>query len=86
MHCGRARSDTANSLIYLLMLFSSTGRKDYLCESCHFTLLGASHPDEIIGKNVLDFIHPEFRDVVRKNIEKDLWRKITTIRIAYGSY
>ncbi len=37
-----------------------------------FTLLGATHPDEIIGKNVLDFVSPEFRDIVRENIQKDL--------------
>ncbi|MCK9590664.1 MAG: PAS domain S-box protein [Methanoregula sp.] len=42
-----------------------------------FTLLGASHSDEIIGKNVLDIIHPEFRDTIRKNIEKDLGGDIT---------
>ena len=35
-------------------------------------LLGASHNDEIIGKNVLDFIQPDFRETVRKNIQKDL--------------
>jgi len=35
-------------------------------------LLGASHSDEIIGKNILDFIQPKFHDVVRKNIEEDL--------------
>jgi PAS domain S-box-containing protein len=35
-------------------------------------LLGASHNDEIIGKNVLDFIQPDFREKVRKNIQKDL--------------
>jgi PAS domain S-box-containing protein len=40
-------------------------------------LLGASHPDEIIGKNVLEFIQPEFRIAVRKNIEKDLSGEIT---------
>ena len=40
-------------------------------------LLGASHSDEIIGKNVLDCIHPDFRDAVRKNIEKDLGDEIT---------
>jgi PAS domain S-box-containing protein len=41
------------------------------------TLLGASQSAEIIGKNVLDFIQPEFRDIVRKNIEKDLGGEIT---------
>jgi PAS domain S-box-containing protein len=35
-------------------------------------MLGASHYDEIIGKNAFDFIQPEFRDAIRKNIEKDL--------------
>jgi PAS domain S-box-containing protein len=35
-------------------------------------LIGASHSDEIIGKNVLDFIQPDFRDAVRINIQKDL--------------
>ena len=35
-------------------------------------LLGASHSYEILGKNVLDYIHPDFREVVRENIEKDL--------------
>jgi PAS domain S-box-containing protein len=35
-------------------------------------LLGASQPDEILGKNILDFIQPEFRDKVRDNISKDL--------------
>jgi PAS domain S-box-containing protein len=41
------------------------------------TFLGASHSDEIIGKNVLDFIQPEFRDTVRKNIEINLEGQIT---------
>jgi len=36
------------------------------------TLFGAAHPDQIIGINVLDFVHPDFREVVRKNIERDL--------------
>jgi PAS domain S-box-containing protein len=38
---------------------------------------GASHYDEIIDKNILDFIHPDFREAVRKNIEKDLIGTIT---------
>jgi PAS domain S-box-containing protein len=40
-------------------------------------LLGASHSNEIIGKNVLGFIHPYFHDSVMKNIEKDLGDEIT---------
>ncbi|HJX56015.1 MAG TPA: PAS domain S-box protein [Methanoregula sp.] len=37
-----------------------------------FRLLGASHSDEIIGKNVLDFIPDSFKGIVGKNIQKDL--------------
>ncbi len=35
-------------------------------------LLGALHQREILGKNVLDFVQPKFRDSVRSNILKDL--------------
>jgi PAS domain S-box-containing protein len=40
-------------------------------------LIGVSHPDKIIGKNILDHIHPDFRDAVRVNIQKDLRGDIT---------
>jgi PAS domain S-box-containing protein len=40
-------------------------------------LLGSSHPSEITGKDVLDFIQPKFRDALRKTIEKDLSGEIT---------
>jgi PAS domain S-box-containing protein len=40
-------------------------------------LIGASRYDEITGKNILDFIHPDFRDAVRKNIKKDLGGDMT---------
>jgi PAS domain S-box-containing protein len=42
-----------------------------------FRLLGASSSDDIIGKKILDYIHPYFRDAVMKNIEKDLGGDIT---------
>jgi PAS domain S-box-containing protein len=35
-------------------------------------LLGARHEGDIMGKNVLDFVHPDYRDAVRTNIKKDL--------------
>jgi PAS domain S-box-containing protein len=35
-------------------------------------LLGGSHAGEIIGREILDFISPEFRDIIRTNIQKDL--------------
>jgi PAS domain S-box-containing protein len=36
------------------------------------TLIGATSPDEIIGKNVLDYIQTDFREAVKTNIQKDL--------------
>ncbi|MDO9549892.1 MAG: PAS domain S-box protein [Methanoregula sp.] len=35
-------------------------------------LLGASRPDEIIGKFIMDFVDPGFRKIVTENIQKDL--------------
>jgi PAS domain S-box-containing protein len=35
-------------------------------------LLGCSHPGELIGKPILDFIDPASRDIVNMNIRKDL--------------
>jgi PAS domain S-box-containing protein len=36
------------------------------------TLVGAFHPEEMVGKSVLDFIGPGFRESVSQNIQKDL--------------
>jgi PAS domain S-box-containing protein len=47
------------------------GRIVYLNPAA-LSLFGATCSDEIIGKNILDFIHPAFRDTVLKNIKKDL--------------
>ncbi|MDN7012997.1 PAS domain S-box protein [Methanoculleus sp. FWC-SCC3] len=35
-------------------------------------LLGASCPDEILGRNFLEIIHPDFRDRIRENVAMDL--------------
>ena len=35
-------------------------------------LLGASSPDEILGRNFLEIVHPDFRDRIRKNVAIDL--------------
>jgi PAS domain S-box-containing protein len=40
-------------------------------------LLGASRPAEIIGRNVLEIVHPDFRDGVRENFTMDLLGKPT---------
>jgi len=35
-------------------------------------LLGASCPDEILGRNFLEIVHPDFRDRIQENVELDL--------------
>jgi PAS domain S-box-containing protein len=48
------------------------GGKIFFANPATFRLLGATQLDEIIGRNVLDFIPAGFKEVVRKNIQKDL--------------
>jgi PAS domain S-box-containing protein len=52
------------------------GKITYLNQAA-LNMLGAKNSNEILGKNVLDLIHPDFRDIVRRNIEKDLNRETT---------
>jgi len=40
-------------------------------------MLGAKDASELHGKKILDLIHPDYRDAVRKNIEKDLDEETT---------
>jgi len=40
-------------------------------------ILAASDEHELLGKNVLDFVQPEYRDAVRTNIIRDLHGEIT---------
>ncbi|MGB9176945.1 MAG: PAS domain S-box protein [Methanoregula sp.] len=41
-------------------------------------ILGASDERDLLGKNVLDFVQPEYRDVVRANIARDLHGEVTS--------
>jgi len=59
------------------MLLSFTERKNYFYESCGPQSDWCQALSRYTWKNVFDFIHPEFRDAVRKNIEKDLIGGIT---------
>ena len=45
------------------------GRHVYL-NSAGFKLFGVSHPDQIIGKPVLDFVHPDFHETVKERIRE----------------
>jgi PAS domain S-box-containing protein len=40
-------------------------------------MLGETDPRELLGKSLLDMIHPDFREAVRKNIGRDLQGEIT---------
>jgi PAS domain S-box-containing protein len=42
-------------------------------------LLGAFHADEILGKNILDYVQPEYQASVRNNIRNDLKGRSTPI-------
>jgi PAS domain S-box-containing protein len=42
------------------------GGKIIFINPAALNLIGASHSDDLIGKNVLDFIQPEFRDAVQE--------------------
>jgi PAS domain S-box-containing protein len=37
-----------------------------------YDLIGAAQSGDLIGKNILDLVHPDFRDTVSENIERDL--------------
>jgi PAS domain S-box-containing protein len=36
------------------------------------SLFGATKPEEILGKSVFEFIQPDYREIVRENVKKDL--------------
>ncbi|HNO26746.1 MAG TPA: PAS domain S-box protein, partial [Leptospiraceae bacterium] len=38
-------------------------------------LLGADSPDSVIGKNIIDFVHPDYRETVIARIEKAVTQK-----------
>jgi PAS domain S-box-containing protein len=58
------------------VIIHQTGKIIYLNPAA-LIMLGVKDSNEILGTNVLDLIHPDFRDTVRKNIEKDLNGEIT---------
>lgn len=39
-------------------------------------LIGAKNTDELIGKNVMRFVHPDYHDVVKKRVEKIYKKKL----------
>jgi PAS domain S-box-containing protein len=40
-------------------------------------ILGATNEHDLLGKNILDFVKPEYRDVVRGHIARDLHGEVT---------
>ncbi len=41
-------------------------------------LLGAQQPEELLGKSALDFVHPDYRDIIRERIRRGLeeWQPV----------
>ncbi len=52
------------------------GRFD-LVNSAALSLMRANHPDQLLGRTVMDFIHPDYRTIVSKRIESVLTSKQT---------
>jgi len=38
-------------------------------------LVGAEKPEELIGKNIMDFIHPDYKEIVQNRVQKGYNRK-----------
>ncbi|MGA7677940.1 MAG: PAS domain S-box protein [Dehalococcoidia bacterium] len=51
-------------------IFVASEGKHVFVNSAGLKLLGASSPDQIIGKPVADFIHPDYREIVTERMRK----------------
>jgi PAS domain S-box-containing protein len=51
-------------------IFVASEGKHVFTNSAGLKLLGASSPDQIIGKPVMDFIHPDYREIVAERMQK----------------
>ena len=58
------------------IIIHQEGKITYLNPAA-LTMLGAENASEMRNKNILDIVHPEYRDAVRKNIKNDLIGKTT---------
>ena len=58
------------------VIIHQEGKITYLNPAA-ITMLGAENADEMRNKNILDIVHPDYRDAVRKNIKNDLIGKTT---------
>ena len=53
-------------------IFVATDGKHVFVNTAGLKLFGASKPDQIIGKPVLDVIHPDYREVVAERMRKSM--------------
>jgi PAS domain S-box-containing protein len=58
------------------VIIHQEGKITYLNPAA-LTMLGAQNAFEMSGKNILDIVHPDYRDAVQKNIKNDLSGKTT---------
>src|ERR1700692_1440147 len=49
-----------------------------LVNPCCMRLLGAERPDQLLGKDIYDVIHPDFQSIIRRRVQDCYDRKATT--------
>ncbi len=60
------------------VLMHQDGRIIYI-NPAGMEMLGASHPKDLIGKDVMIIVHPDYRDAIRGNIRQDLAGEVSPI-------
>ena len=58
------------------VIIHQEGKITYLNPAA-LTMLGAQNAHDMLNKNILEIVHPDYRDAVRKNIKNDLVGKTT---------
>jgi PAS domain S-box-containing protein len=53
-------------------IFVASEGRHVFTNSAGLKLFGASSPDQIVGKSVMEFIHPDYREIVAERIRKAL--------------
>jgi PAS domain S-box-containing protein len=59
-------------------IFIQAGGRFVFLNQAAVEFYGASDPQELIGKPVLDFVHPEYRDIVKQRIQR-IWEENATV-------
>ncbi len=70
----RESEDRYRSLVELSpeAIFVAVEGRHVFVNSAGLKLYGASSPDQVIGKPVMDFIHPDYREIVAQRMKKSM--------------